>query len=75
MKPRSMSALAREAQMSPQHLCCCLHGRRNAAGLNAVNLAELTGTGPRLWLKGGDLSKRREAFEAWSHRGAAAASE
>ena len=69
MKHGTQAHIARVAQISPQLLNHYLSGRKNAASLIADRLAALTGTDIRVWLKGGNLTKRHEAVAKWKGHG------
>ena len=60
------AALARLVGLSPNHLCACLSGARNAGLTAGLNLGWHTKTDPRVWGSGGSPEARRAAVEAWA---------
>ena len=66
MSKRNQHILATQVNITEAFLSQIKHGERNASSLIADRLALLTGTDIRVWLKGGDVSKRHEAVARWS---------
>jgi hypothetical protein len=60
------AALARLVGASPNHICQCLSGIRNAGLVMGLQLAWHLKTDARHFGRGGSVAARQAAFEAWT---------